>query len=187
MYRDFLALRASGEDHTAEFKGFDPDMARLGEAFARRAYPENPALGRANFRRLALKLSLEHPNDGRRLAFFTPNKSPWPGYTGPVDEEDGLAHFLFNTGTLPMPLLSHPIVDAIRRHPVDRDRVKPIAQCAARVLRQEQADMRVIEHDPRARAELVTKIRQAFDAVNPGAPMSQAEAECLADCLPYMA
>lgn len=187
MFRDYLKLKDTRADYTGAFPGFDTEMARLGEAFARTAYPADPALGRRNFQRLVLKLGLTHPNAGRRLAFFTPNKSPWCGYAGEVDESDGLAHFLFNTGTLPMPLFSHPIVDVVRSHDVARARVKPIAQCAARVIRLERADLRLVEQQAALRAALVTKIRAAFDRENPTARMSDEEARCLAGCLPYMA
>lgn len=187
MFREYLALRTAGRDCLEHFPGFDPEMARLGEAFARRAYPGNPEIGRSNFRRMALKLELAHPSASRREAIFTPNKSPWSGYAGPVDESDGMAHFLFNTGTLPMPVLAHPVTGVVRRHDVRYARVKPVAQCAARVLRREVADMRVIEHDATARAALMARIRAAFDAENPDARMTDAEAACLEECLPYMA
>ncbi len=187
MFRDYLALRDRREDCLRAFPGFDPEMARLGEAFARRAYPDAPDTGRSNFRRLALKLELAHPGASRRAALFTPNKSPWTGYAGPVDESDGMAHFLFNTGTLPLPLFAHPVTGVVRRHDVAYARVKPVAQCAARVLRRRSADMRVIEHDARARAALLAAIRAAFDAENPAARMSDEEARCLEACLPYMA
>lgn len=186
MLRGYLRLRAERTDCSAKLPGLDPEMARLGEAFARTAYPANPELGRKNFLRLVRRLKLEHPDEDRRLEIFTPNKTPWPGYSGPVDS-DGLAHFLFNSGTLPLPLFDHPIVPIVRRHDVDYDRVKPVSQCAARVLRRELADIADIEHDPAARASLMAKIRKAFDAENPGKPMTDEEARCLSACLPFMA
>lgn len=186
MLRAYLELRDARSDLSARFPGMDADMARLGAAFAATAYPENPDLGRKNFLRLVRRLRLEHPDKSRRLAFFTPNKTPWPGYSGPVDS-DGLAHFLFNTGTLPMSLFDHPLVPVIRRHDVDRDRVKPVSQCAARVLRRELADMAAVERDASVREALVRKVRRAFDTENPGSPMSDEEARCLSACLPYMA
>ncbi len=186
MLRAYIDLRDTRADCTARFPSVDPEVARLGVAFARTAYPKNHDLGCKNFLRLVLRLRLAHPDADRRAAIFTPNKAPWPGYAGPVDS-DGLAHFLFNSGTLPLPLLDHPIVPIVRSHDVKYARVKPVSQCAARVLRREQADIGRIENDPVARAALVAKIRKAFDAENASSPMSDEEARCLAACLPYMA
>jgi hypothetical protein len=186
MLRDYEKMRDAHTDCLARFRGFDPEMARLGEAFALTAYPDAPEIGRKNFRRLALRLRLSTPDDARRIQIFVPNKEPWPGYKGKVDS-DGLVHFLFNTGTLPLPLLDHPVVGVVRRHDVEYGRVKPIAQCGARVLRTEKADISVIEHDASARAALISKIRKIFDAENPAKPMSDEESRCLADCLPFMA
>jgi hypothetical protein len=186
MLRGYVKLCDEHTDCLKKFPGFDPEMARLGEAFATTAYPHAPDLGRKNFKRLALRLRLSHPDADRRAQIFIPNKEPWPGYKGEVDS-DGLVHFLFNTGTLPLPLLDHPVVGVVRRHDVEYGRVKPIAQCGARVLRVEKADIAVIEHDAAARAALVSKIRKIFDAENPAKPMSDEESRCLADCLPFMA
>ncbi len=186
MLRDYENMRDTHTDCLARFPGFDPDMARLGEAFARTAYPDAPDIGRKNFKRLALRLRLSHPDDSRRIRILTPNKAPWPGYTGEVDS-GGLFHFLFNTGTLPLPLLDHPLVAVIRRHDVAYGRVKPISQCAARVLRAEKTDISLVEYDPASRAALVSKIRKTFDAENPAKPMNDDEAACLAECLPFMA
>lgn len=186
MLRDYEKMRDAHTDCVKKFPGFDPEMARLGEAFATTAYPDNPDLGRKNFKRLVLRLNLAHPDDDRRAQIFTPNKEPWPGYKGEVDS-DGLVHFLFNTGTLPLPLFDHPVVAVVRRHDVERARVKPIAQCGARVLRKEKADIAVVEHDAATRAALVSKIRKQFDAENPANPMTDEESRCLAGCLPFMA
>lgn len=180
MLRDYERMRDARTDCLARFPGFDPEMARLGEAFALTAYPDAPDIGRKNFRRLALRLRLSHPDDDRRLRIFTPNKEPWPGYKGEVDS-GGLVHFLFNTGTLPLPLLDHPVVAVVRRHDVEYSRVKPVSQCAARVLRAEKADISIVEHDAAVRAKLVSKIRKTFDAENPDRPMTDEEARCLSE------
>lgn len=186
MLRDYEKMRDAHTDCRARFPGFDPEMARLGEAFALAAYPDALEIGRKNFRRLALRLHLAHPDSNRRVQIFVPNKEPWPGYKGEVDS-DGMVHFLFNTGTLPLPLFDHPVVSVVRRHDVEYGRVKPIAQCGVRVLRAEKTDISVVEHDAAARASLVSKIRKTFDTENPGKPMSDEESRCLADCLPFMA
>ena len=115
-----------------------------------------------------------------------PNKEPWSGYSGEVDS-DGLVHFLYNTGTLPMPLLDHPIVRIVLHSDVSRSRVRPAAECAARIIRAEGADISVVEYDAAVRAALLAKIRKSFDAGHRDEPMTDDEAKCLEECLPYMA
>lgn len=185
MLRDYVKMRDAGTDCRAQFPGFDADMARLGEAFAKTAYPKHVETGRKNFKRLALKLRLTNPDADERVKLLVPNKTPWEGYQGPVDS-DGLVHFVYNTGTLPMPILSHPIVRIVLRSDVSRNRVKPAAAIAARIIREEGADISLIENDAASREALLDKIRKAFDAENPDARMSDDERRCLAECLPYM-
>ena len=185
MLRDYLRLKSENRDCRTWFPGFDPEMARLGDAFARAAYPGHIETGRRNFRRLALRLNLSNPDDGERVKLLVPNKVPWPGYAGPVDS-DGLVHFVFNTGTLPMPILSHPIVRLVLKSDVSHSRVRPAAAIAARVIRSEGADISVVEHDAATRAALIAKIRKAFDAEHPSDRMTDAEAGLLERCLPYM-
>lgn len=185
MLREYSRLSDGHTDCGARFPGFDPEMARLGEAFALTAYPANPDLGRRNFKRLALRLNLSTPTGGTRHKIFTPNKEPWPGYKGEVDS-GGLAHFVFNTGTLPMPLFDHPVVRIVLKSPVSRGRVQPAAQVAVRIIRADAMDISVVEHDAAVRAALVSKIRKQFDAEHASEPMSDDEAKCLSDCLPYL-
>lgn len=186
VFREYERSRLAGESFAKEFPGFDAEMARMGAAFAAKAYPDNPELGRKNFRRLALRLRLSTPNDYARRMIFTPAEQPWPEYDGKT-ARSGLAHFLVNHGTLPMPLLNHPLFGVIRQHPIRRDRILPASACAARTLRLENADMMLIEHDAEARRALLKKIRAAFDAENPKEPLTDKEAECMEACLTYMA
>lgn len=185
MLRTYEKFRDTNTDCTGKFPGFDPEMARLGEAFALTAYPNNNDLGRKNFRRLALRLNLSTPVGSTRFKIFTPNKEPWPGYKGRVDSS-GLFHFVFYTGTLPMPIFDHPIVRVVLRSSVSHSRVQPAAEVASRVLRAGNYDLSVVEHDPAVRARLIGEIRKAYDAEHPEEKMSDDEADCLGKCLVFM-
>lgn len=139
MLRAQIELQKTRPDLSENFPGISPDMARLGEAFAKTCYPENVALGRRNFLTMTKNLGMENPTPGDLRQFLNPNKKPWDGYAGATN---GNFHMLCNSGTLSLDTSDgcsqdHPAFAARRKFGVAASRVKPAMQAIMHFVRAE--------------------------------------------------
>ena len=193
MLREYERLRDASPavDLTKEFPGVSTEMARLGEAFARTASPADLAFGRKNFRTLVHNLGMENPGAGDLRQFLHPNKSPWPGYTGPTD---GNFHILFNTGTLNLDPSDgsskmHPVKKIARRHLgffTTQSHVKALTQVLSATIRAEKADINVVPADAVKRAALLEAFKATWKARFPKQTLSGDDLRFAAALLPYV-
>ncbi|MDR0536005.1 MAG: hypothetical protein LBG65_06640 [Puniceicoccales bacterium] len=173
MLREYLRLEQAGlpaldAPEWAELSpALSPEMRRLGEAFARAAYPSDIRLGRRNFHALATNLGMATPSAADLRQFLHPNKLPWPGYSGPCD---GNFHILLNTGTLNLDPAdgsskTHPVRDLARRHLgffTTQDTVKKLVQTLSATLRAERASTKALCADEASRAVFLQKCDAAW-------------------------
>lgn len=167
-------------------------MARLGEAFARAAYPKDAALGRRNFLTLVKNLEMEKPGPADLRQFLHPNKKPWAEYAGPTD---GNFHMLFNTGTLNLDTSdgsskTHPAAKLARKHLsffTTQARVKALTRLLADTIRATKTDTAATAADPARRAAFLERCKAAWTTRTPGGRLTEGELSFLAAMLTFTA
>ncbi|MDR3228315.1 MAG: hypothetical protein LBT53_02720 [Puniceicoccales bacterium] len=194
MLREELRLRQSAPTPEMQkaFHDVAPEMARLGEAFAKTAYPKNLPLGRKNFLSLVRNLGMRHPNAAELRQFLHPNKKPWDGYTGP---SDGNFHMLFNTGTLNLDTADgaskdHPARRLAKQHLsfwAGQSHVKALTQTLCATIRAEQADTAALCADTAKRAAFSAKFREAWAKRYSGKKLSDGDIAFAEAMLAYTA
>jgi hypothetical protein len=192
MFREQERLERDKPDLSETFPGLAPEMARLGEAFAKTAYAGNEALGRKNFTTLVKNLGMTHPAPANLRQFLHPNKKPWPEHTGPTD---GNFHMLFNTGTLNLDTADgstkdHPARALAGAHLgffTSGRHVKALAQTLSAAVRAEKADTAALLADPAARAAFMERFRAAWAKRFPKKKLSAGDMEFAAALLAFTA
>jgi hypothetical protein len=176
-----------------EFPSLAPEMARLGAAFAKTAYPKDAtAIGQKNFLTLVKNLGMEKPTAPDLLQFLEPNKKPWPEYVGPTR---GNFHMLFNTGTLNLDTSdgsskTHPAAKLARKHLgffTSQSRVKTLTQFLSTSIRAQKIAISALAADDDARTTFLEHLKTAWLLRHPGKPLSANELRFLESMLPFTA
>ncbi|MDR1497544.1 MAG: hypothetical protein LBS59_03915 [Puniceicoccales bacterium] len=192
MFRELGKIEREKPDLRKNFPDFAPEMAYLGEAFARTAYPGHEALGRNNFATLVKNLGVMRPVPADLRQFLRPNKKPWQDYTGATD---GNFHMLFNSGTLNL----DPADGSTKDHPARKlasahlgfftsgRHVKDLVQTLATSIRTEKANTASLLSDPQARAVFMERFRAAWTKRFPKKKLTSGDMRFVAAMLAYTA